>query len=365
IFNLILNLGGYGFNKSHITRYAMVAYQTAYMKTYHPVEYMAALLTFESGNTDKVVEYIDECRSVKLPEEAGGGRGIQVLPPDVNASGTDFTPVYTERRRDEETKRRSGRKQKSQPASGTSSLRDSVSSSLSTGVIRFGLTAVRGVGEKAVETIIAEREAHGPFASLFDFCERVDTRSVQRSTIDALVRCGAFGSMHPERAPALAALDRAFEVGQRAQEDKRTGQAALFGVPEESAGPAASAGADALPKIPEFQASELLKFEKELLGFYLSSHPLTEHQAVIDRYTTATTREAMNASEGTEVVIGAMISAVRPKVAKSGRSAGQKWAIVEFEDLDGKIEGMCFAESYGEIEQRYPGVIRNENIVFV
>src|SRR5690606_910269 len=163
IFNLILNLGGYGFNKSHITRYAMVAYQTAYMKTYHPVEYMAALLTFESGNTDKVVEYIDECRSVKLPEEAGGGRGIQVLPPDVNASGTDFTPVYQEAKQEGTKSRRheGGRKQtkasrRSDSGSDPSRRRAAAEAKpplvppcpSATGVIRFGLTAVRGVGEK-------------------------------------------------------------------------------------------------------------------------------------------------------------------------------------------------------------------------
>src|SRR5690606_7030610 len=132
-------------------------------------------------------------------------------------------------------------------------------------------------------------------------------------------------------------------------------------------GPATSvAGNSSLPNVPEFDSSDLLRFEKELLGLYLSSHPLTEHQAAVERYTTASTREAMETvSEGTEVVIGAMISAVKPKVAKSGRSQGQKWAIIEFEDLEGKVEGMCFAESFADIEERYPGTIKAEQIVFV
>ena len=331
VFDLILKFGGYGFNKSHSTRYAMVAYQTAYMKLYHPVEYMAALLTYEMGNTEKTVEYIDECRRMTL---ADGTRGVRVLPPDVNVSDKDFTPVYTK---------------------GKGGRRD--------GEIRFGLCAVRGVGEKAVEAIIAQRDESGDFSSLYDFCERVDSRTVQRSTAEALVKCGAFASMSPTRAPLLHALDAAFEGGQRAQSDKRAGQIALFGAP--AADSPAARPPDALPNVPEFSQPDLLQFEKELLGFYLTSHPLTEHQSAVERYTTATTREAMELSEGSEVVIGGMLSAVRSKVAKSGRSAGQKWAILEIEDLDGKIEGMCFSEVYADLEKRCPDALKKDQIVFV
>ena len=331
IFDLILKFGGYGFNKSHSTRYAMVAYQTAYMKTYHPVEYMAALLTFEMGNTDKVVEYIDECRRLTLPD---GSRGIKVLPPDVNVSKKDFTPVY------QKPEKRGGKRE---------------------GTIRFGLCAVRGVGEKAVEAIIEQREAKGEFASIFEFFERVDSRSVQRATAEALIKCGAFSGMGAARAPMLHALDRALEVGQQAQSDARAGQLAMFGAP--AAG--APAMAEALPKVDEFPQQDLLKFEKELLGFYITSHPLTEHQSAVDRYTTATTKEAMEMGEGAEVVIGGMLSAVRGKVAKSGRSAGQKWAILEIEDLDGRIEGMCFSECFADVETRHPDALKKESIVFV
>jgi len=122
---------------------------------------------------------------------------------------------------------------------------------------------------------------------------------------------------------------------------------------------------DALPEVDEIPSADLLKFEKELLGFYITSHPLAEHQAALERYSTASTKEAMAAPEGTEVMIGGMLSAVRPKVAKSGRSAGMKWAILEIEDLEGKIEGMCFAESFADITARYPGVLSTERIVFV
>jgi DNA polymerase-3 subunit alpha len=326
VFALILKFGGYGFNKSHSTRYAVVAYQTAYMKTYHPVEYMAALLTFESGNTEKVVEYIDECSKVQLP---GGGRGVQVLPPDVNLSGKDFTPVR-------------GRGDHHE--------------------IRFGLTAVRGVGEKAVDTIIQSRAAGGSFENLFDFCERVDGKAVAKGTVEALAKCGAFGGVHKKRAPVVEAVDRAYEMGQQMQQDKRDGQAALFGAPAAST---TSSTDISLPKIREFPPTELLRLEKELLGFYITDHPLGGHQAALDRYGTAIVAEALEAGEGSEVTIGCMISAVRSKVAKSGKSAGRRWAIVDLEDLSGRMEGMCFADTYEEIQNRYPDVLKNEQIVFV
>ncbi len=327
VFALILKFGGYGFNKSHSTRYAIVAYQTAYMKTYHPVEYMAALLTFEAGNAEKMVEYLDECGKVMLPDD---GRGVQVLPPDVNSSGKDFTPVYEAKK---------------------------------TPTIRFGMGAVRGVGEKAVDAVVAERTSAGNFESLFDFCERVDTRAVGKGTLDALIRCGAFGSLHAKRAPLVHVLDRAFEMGQQAQEDKRAGQAALFGAPEPASG--SSAASESLPKVKEFSPAELLQFEKELLGFYLTDHPLAEYQAALDRYSTATTRDVADIAEGNEVVIGCMISSVRTRVGKTGRSAGRKWAIIELEDFEGKIEAMCFADTFEEINDATPDLLKADRIVFV
>jgi DNA polymerase-3 subunit alpha len=352
IFDLILKFGGYGFNKSHSTRYAVVAYQTAYMKLYHPVEYMAALLTYVMGSTDKVVEYIEDCRRLTLLD---GSRGIRVLPPDVNISNKDFTPVYVE---PEAPRRGRGKSKVTRPASGCPEPK--------MGLIRFGMMAVRGVGEKAVEAIIEQRAAGGDFASLYDFCERVDQRQVTRSTLEALIKCGAFSSISPRRAPLLEILERAVEMGQQLQQDKRNGQLSMFGQADPAANSLApSPPSDHLPDVPELPGSDLLKFEKELLGFYITSHPLTEHQATIERYSTASTRDAGSCSEGTEVLIGGMLSAVRSKVAKSGRSAGQKWAILELEDLEGKIEGMCFAESYADINARFPGVLANEQIVFM
>ncbi len=353
IFELILKFGGYGFNKSHSTRYAIVAFQTAYMKAYHPVEYMAAVLTFEMGSTEKVVEYIEECRRLTLP---GGGRGIRVLPPDVNVSDKDFTPIYTA---PEEPAAAAAKKKRAAKAAPPPPV----------GVIRFGLAAVRGVGEKAVEAIGAERREHGEFANIYDFTERVDLRTVQRSTIEALVKCGAFSSMKAKRAQLLQVLDGAFETGQQAQQDKRAGQLNMFASAAASSAPGAPAGlkalAQTLPDVDELPDADLLKFEKELLGFYITSHPLTEHQAALEHYSTASTKEAMLCSEGTEVTIGGMISRVKRSVTKNGRSAGMTMAMITLEDLDGQIDGVLFAETLAEVSKKYPDVVSNESIVFM
>jgi DNA polymerase-3 subunit alpha len=349
IFDLILKFGGYGFNKSHSTRYAIVAFQTAYMKTYHPVEYMAALLTFEMGSTEKVVEYIEECRRLTL---ADGTKGIRVLPPDVNVSDKDFTPVYIDPAELPDAKKPKKSAKSKGPAA-------------KVGLIRFGLAAVRGVGEKAVEAISEERKAKGDYTSLYDFTERVDLRLVNRSTIEALVKCGAFSSLKAKRAQLLQVLDRAVEAGQQSQQDKRSGQAALFGAPADSAPSAARMMGAALPDVDELPDAELLKFEKELLGFYITSHPLTEHQAALDHYSTASTKEAMTISEGTEVLIGGMINRVKKVLTKHGRSAGMPMAIITLEDLEGQIDGTLFAETFADVCQRYPSAVANESIVFV
>jgi DNA polymerase-3 subunit alpha len=344
IFDFILKFGGYGFNKSHSTRYAIIAYQTAYMKTYHPVEYMSAVLTFEMGSTEKVVEYIEECRRMTL---ADGTKGIGVLPPDVNVSDKDFTPVYTS-----EHKPQGKGKRKAKP--------------VVEGVIRFGLAAVRGVGEKAVEAISEQRKAGGNYTNLYDFCERIDLRAVGRSTIEALVKCGAFNSMGAKRSQLMQIVDRAVEMGQQTQNDKRSGQMNMFG-----GGPAATAPTagqtigSALPDVEEFENADLLKFEKELLGFYITSHPLTDQQTAIERYTTASSKEAMAMSEGTEVTIGGMIARVKKVVTKNGRSAGMPMGIITLEDLDGQIDGTMFAETFAEITTKYPTAVAAEQIVFV
>jgi DNA polymerase-3 subunit alpha len=336
IFELILKFGGYGFNKSHSTRYAIVAFQTAYMKTYHPLEYMSALLTFEMGSTDKVVEYIEECRRMTLGD---GKRGIKVLPPDVNDSDETFTPVYVE---EPASKRKKAAK---------------------TGVIRFGLVAVRGIGEKAARAIIDQRKSGGPFTSFYEFCERCDLRQVTRSTIEALVKCGAFSSTGAKRSQLIAVLDRAVEMGQQSQQDKRTGQMNIFG---SSDAPTPSRGlTDTLPDLAEVAGAELLKYEKELLGFYITSHPLTEHESALQSYSTATSKDVLKITEGTEVTVGGMISRLKRTVAKTGRSAGKPMAIITLEDLEGQIDATIFAETLADILKKYPDAVGVEQIVFV
>ena len=304
VFELILKFGGYGFNKSHSTQYAMVAFQTAWLKTYYPVEYMAALLSTEAGNTEKVVEYIAECKS----------GGVPVMPPDVNESDADFTCVKTPEGR---------------PG------------------IRFGLGAVKGVGDKAVESIVENRKKEGGrFRSLFHFCEAVDAKAANRSTVEALVRCGAFDSITPRRAALLAALDGAMEMGAAAQADRRKGQRSLFGEVEEKS--PARAPEPVLPQVPEPPQQDRLKMEKETLGFYVSSHPLADHEGTLKKFCSHALADLPGLADGTPVLLGGLVTAVRAKVAKAGPSAGQKWAILRLEDLTGGVDCLAFADAYAK-----------------
>lgn len=273
-----------------------------------------------------------------------GGREIKVLPPDVNISDKDFTPVYIE------TETGKGK-------------RKVVTKE---GVIRFGMMAVRGVGERAVENVIAARQRKGEFTSLYDFCERVDLRQVTKATTEALVKCGAFSSLGAKRAQLLQVLDKAVEMAQQAQQDKRAGQMNFFaGSSENTASSIARTMGSALPDVDELPDAELLKFEKELLGFYITSHPLTEHQTALEHYSTATTKEAMTCPEGVEVMVGGMISRLKKVITKNGRSAGMPMGIITLEDLEGSIDGTMFAETFAEVTQKYPDVVGVESICFV
>jgi len=322
LFDLILKFAGYGFNKSHSTGYAIVAYQTAYLKTHFPLHYMAAVLTYEAGNTDKVIEYIDECKKLLTPS---GRRGVEVKPPDINLSDVGFTVVYMPG--EEKTP--------------------------STGHIRFGLHAVKGVGEKAIQSIVDERNKNGPFVGLFDFCERVDLKTINRSTIEALIKCGAFDSLHTieQRAALCEALDAAVKAGQRAASDRASGQLNMFGQPVESDGDTPAGEEEAkqqvpLPTVAPWTTAELLAFEKEVMGIYVSSHPLEEHLDTIDRFGTVTVADIGSLPAEQKIVLGGMLTRVRPTIVKNGRSAGQKMAMITLEDKRGKIDGVLFSDSY-------------------
>ncbi len=328
IFELIERFAGYGFNKSHSTRYAFIAYQTAYMKAHWPVEFMAALLTYEMGDTDKVVEYIAECREMD----------VEVMAPDINDSGVNFTPLYRE----------TGRGSK--------------------GVIRFGLAAVKGVGEKAVEQIIAARAKVGRFQSLFHLCENVDLRAANRQVLEALIKGGAFDGLGGNRPQMMAGLEKAMEVGASLQSDKVSGQMNFFGQMTEETDYAEDH--KQLPDAPPWPELQMLAYEKEVLGFYVTSNPLSQHAEAINDYSTTNSarlaqgngaRPAGNGNSEKQVIIGGMVTKIRYNLTKTGRNAGSKMAVFVLEDLQGQVEVVLFPDVLSE----FGALLVEDAVVFV
>ena len=309
IWDLITRFGGYGFNKSHSTGYALVAYREAYLKAHYPVEFMAALLTFEMGDTDKVSEYMDECRRM----------GIQVDAPDINESDADFTVVGDR--------------------------------------IRFGLAAVKGVGERAVEAIVAARRKVGRFKSLLEFCEATDLAVINRSVVESLIKCGAFDSTGAFRSQLAAVLDRALTAGGAAQEDRRRGQMNLL----ESMAAEAPPDEAALPDIPEWPRGRLSQCEKESLGFYVKHHPLAQHAAALRHFATTTTADLGQLPDGAEVTLGGLVKSVRVLITKTGKNAGSKMAIFDLEDLAGTCGCVVFPRDYVKAQH----VLAPDAVVFV
>ncbi|MGB9920618.1 MAG: DNA polymerase III subunit alpha [Moorellales bacterium] len=286
IFDLMEYFAGYGFNRSHSAAYALVAYQTAYLKANYPVQFMAALLTSVRNHPDKVPVYIEECRRL----------GIEILPPDVNASLADF--------------------------------------SIAGNAIRFGLAAVKNVGEGAIESILRAR-ADGPFGSLADFCRRVDLRQVNKRVIESLIRCGAMDSLGAGRARLLAGLDACLEAGQRRQEDRLRGQLSLFDL---ASGREELASEVELPEVPEYSPQELLAMEKEMLGFYVSGHPLAEYRKQLAVHTNYSLAELGQVEEGTVVKVGGLVGQVRRLTTKRN----EVMAAVVLEDTTGTVEVLVF-----------------------
>lgn len=292
IFSLMEQFAGYGFNKSHAAAYAIIAYQTAYLKANYPVEFMAALLTSETNDTDKIVKYIEECRVM----------GLEVLPPDVNESSSDFTVVEDK--------------------------------------IRFGLVAVKNVGETAIQSILTARRNEGRFGTLYDFCERVDLRLVNKRVVESLVKCGAFDSLGARRAQLAAVVDKAMEAAASAQRDRAHGQGSLLDVL--SASGTSRREAPPLPNLPEWDGSQLLTAEKETLGFYIKGHPLDAYRATLDRYATATTESLSSLPDKSTARLGAIVTAVKEISTKSG----DRMAFVTLEDLNGTVESVVFPDVY-------------------
>jgi DNA polymerase-3 subunit alpha len=291
VFDLMEKFAAYGFNKSHSAAYALVAYHTAYLKTHYPVEFMAALLTEDMENTDKVIKNINEVRSM----------GIEVLPPDINASSSTFT-VHDK-------------------------------------AIRFGLGAVKGVGGAAIDAILETRQEQ-PFASLHDFCERVDLRKVNKKVIEALIKCGAFDTLDGHRAQYMAVLEEAMEIGQKMQREKAQGQASLFGTEEIVSQRGTSYGD--LPEMEAWSDKVKLGFEKEALGFYITGHPLGRYQEVIRRFANCSTADISERADKEEVRLCGIVSGIRDLMTKKG----ERMAFVTLEDLNGFVEMVVFPDIY-------------------
>ncbi|SDF18252.1 DNA polymerase III subunit alpha [Terriglobus roseus] len=319
LFDLILQFAGYGFNKSHSSAYALLAYHTAYLKTHYPVEFMAALLTSETSKPENVVKYIQECREM----------GITVLPPDVQISDANFTP--------------------------------------SGDAIRFGLAAIKNVGGNAIETIVSSRnklkqEGKSGFSSLWDFCEQVELRLLNKRVLESLIKAGAMDSFGP-RARVFAAVDKAMERAQKSQRDAASGQSGLFGLFDASPfGDATAAPDDDLPKVPEWDEHERLQNEKEVLGFFVSGHPMDKYReklrnikGVLDTATACEMKpEPVVFQRGqrepqNEIQIAGVISGL--KVAKSKRS-GEMYASAILEDTVGKIDLIAFPKDYEKLQEK-------------
>jgi len=295
IFDLMEQFAGYGFNKSHSAAYAYLAYVTAYLKAHYPVDFMAALLTSETGNTAKIVKYINECREM----------GITVLQPDVNSSDWSFTPDST--------------------APGGKG-------------IRFGLGAVRNLGPNAVEAIRAGREKAGRFLSIYEFCENVDPSPINRRMVESLIRAGAMDTLEGTRAQLFAAVESAMEAGQRVWRDRTCGQGGLFGdlAPEEA--PAEKP----LPQVPDWTSREKLQGEKETLGYYVTGHPLDQYEDKIRELATHDTGSLEGLEKGAEVSLCGVLTGIQRK-----RNREQKpWASMQIEDRTGSVDAMVFATNF-------------------
>jgi DNA polymerase-3 subunit alpha len=322
LFEMILKFAGYGFNKSHSTGYAIVAYQTAYLKTFFPNQYMAAFLSYESKaqKVEDWIRYKDDCRTTVF---VTGKIGVEVKPPNINLSDEDFTVVFD-----------------------PDEPRDAAH-----GHVRFGLSALKGAGERAVRAIVEERRKGGAFRSLYDFCERVPTGVINKATIEALITCGAFDSVHgtEARSSMAASIDAAVNAGQSAARDRAAGQGGLFGLgPAAGASPAAKPAEPPLVRAKPWDTATTLQKEKEVLGFYVSSHPLDQHRGVIERFANATTAGLRDLAQDRRVILGGMVKSVRPIVTRNGKSAGQRMAIVTFEDEGASIEAVLFTEAYSQ-----------------
>jgi DNA polymerase-3 subunit alpha len=292
IFNLMEEFAGYGFNKSHSCAYALLAYQTAFLKTHYPVEFMAALLTSEAGNAEKTVKYINEAR----------GMSISILPPDVNESDLYFTPIGE--------------------------------------AIRFGLAAIKNVGENTAKAIRESRLSTGTFKSLYDFCERIEPKFLNKRVFESLIKSGALDSLGP-RESMMASVDDAVAALQRAARSRESGQHGLFGVAA-----AAAVAPFELREAPLWTEEERLTSEYAMLGFYVSGHPLAKYASRLQEMKTVSLDQVVGQRDGKEITVAALIVGTRPMRSKKGA----RWAIFTLQDMTGVQEMLAFPESFARLE---------------
>ncbi|GBD35903.1 DNA polymerase III subunit alpha [bacterium HR36] len=314
IFDQIVHFGGYGFNKSHAAAYALVAYQTAYLKAHFPTEFMAALLTSEIGKAEKLAQYVAHARHL----------GVEVLPPDINRSEVEF--------------------------------------SVENGKIRYALAALRGVGYGAAQTIIGERQHRGRYQDLYDFCSRIDQRIVTRSTLETLISAGALDEFGP-RPALLQALPDALSAGSRLQEDRKVGQRSFLD--HLDSGSAIAPGKRPLPKVADWTYEERSRREKEAFGFYFVMHPLARWAERIAGLATMSIEQVVNLSPDAEppqeILLGGMITDVRITHARRSRSPNTKMARFRLSDFSSSIECLIFPDDYAACQEW----IGEEAIAFV
>jgi DNA polymerase-3 subunit alpha len=323
IFDLLEKFAGYGFNKSHAAAYAIVAYQTAYLKANYPVEFFCAMMTNDMSDTAKLSQYINEVREF----------GIEVLQPDVNESQVHFAPAEC----------KSVGQASSLSPSENENIRDR-QDACPTGGIRFGLAAIKGVGEVAVETILKARNERGKFTSLSDLCERVDGRTVNRKILEALIKSGACDGFGQTRATLCAQIERTLGRAASIAADRQRGQSSLFGALEEKAPPMP----ESISNLPEWPQHELLAHEKELLGFYVTGHPLTPFAPILEKYALTNTAKLAELPNRSLTRIGGLIAAVQNGVSKK---SGKPYSMVTLEDLEGSVQILCMNENYDKYRE--------------
>ncbi|MBI4335369.1 MAG: DNA polymerase III subunit alpha, partial [Candidatus Omnitrophica bacterium] len=314
VFNLIEYFSGYGFNRSHSTAYAMISYRTAYLKANFPVEFMTALLTSEKDNMDKVVDYVDEADRM----------AINVLPPDMQESFAKFTVI---------------------------------DATPKAGVIRFGLSAVKNVGQGAIESIIEARKKADGFKDLFEFFKHIDTRLVNKKVIESLIKCGAFDRFGHRRSALFSVVDRLLASAANFNRDRQGGQYSFFDTAQDPTVFRSSLFVD-IPDIEEWAESQLLMHEKEMLGFYVTRHPLARYRPLLEKLSTCPTSRLSARKDGEEVSIGGILSKVKFTITKR---TGEKMAISTLEDLEGAVEVLFFPSGF----QKAAGCVKKDNLLYI